>query len=239
MIRNLLLSGGPLHDFDATSSAIATLLATGDGGAIETTIVDDPTDAFAQLCAGSTPGTPVWNLLTVNALHWRMEADRYTHLRERDAFELSGADGEMISAFVHDGGGLLAVHTAVICFDAEPHWRALIGAPWNWERSSHPPVGEVCVQVTAVGRRHPITAGIEPFCIVDELYGFLDDADDIEPLLTATLDGTVHPLLWAGAAGAGRVVTDLLGHGVESIAHPVHRTILQRAAAWTLEAWHE
>ena len=234
MIRNLLLSGGPLHDFDATSSAIATLLGTGDGGPIETTIVDDPTDALTRLRAGCTSATPEWDGLTVNALHWRMEPDRYAHLRDGAAFELSSADGELISGFVHRGGGLLAVHTAVICFDAEPHWRALIGAAWNWERSSHPPVGEVSVQVTAVGRRHPITAGIEPFCIVDELYGFLDEADDLEPLLTATRDGTVHPLLWARPAGAGRVVTDLLGHGPESIAHPAHRTILQRAAAWAL-----
>ena len=234
MISNLLLSGGPVHDFDATSGVIAAFLATADGGPIETTIVDDPADAFARLRATADDPTP-WDLLTVNALHWRMEADRYADVRERDAFDLRGADGELISAFVDGGGGLLAVHTAVISFDAEPHWRALIGAAWNWERSSHPPVGEVSVQITDAGRRHPITAEIEAFCIVDEVYCSLDRDDDIEPLLTATLDGTVHPLLWARAAGAGRVVTDLLGHGVESIAHPVHRTILQRAAAWTLE----
>lgn len=234
MISNLLLSGGPVHDFDATSGAIAALLATGDGGPAETTIVDDPTDAFARLRATGADDPTPWDLLTVNALHWRMEANRYADIRERDAFDLNGADGELISAFVHDGGGLLAVHAAVICFDAEPHWRALVGAAWNWERSSHPPAGEVSVQVTAAGRRHPITAGIEPFCIIDEVYRFLDQADDLEPLLTATLDGTVHPLLWARPVGAGRVVTDLLGHGVESIAHPVHRTILQRAASWAL-----
>ena len=234
MSSNLLVSGGPVHDFDATSSAIAALLATSGGVPIETTIVDDPTDAFARLRATGADGPTAWDLLTVNALHWRMEVDRFADRRERDAFDFSGADGELISAFVHDGGGLLAVHAAVICFDAEPHWRALIGAAWDWERSSHPPVGEVSVQVTAAGRRHPITAGIEPFCIIDEVYRSLDQADDLEPLLTATLDGTVHSLLWARPAGAGRVVTDLLGHGPESIAHPAHRTILQRAASWAL-----
>ncbi len=236
MIRNLLLSGGPVHDFDATSSAIASLLAAGNGGpTIDTTVLSDPRGALECLRAVTPGGRSDWDLLTVNALHWRMEVDRYAHRRDRDAFDLGTADGELISAFVHGGGGLLAVHTAVICFDAEPHWRALIGATWNWERSFHPPVGEVAVQVTSAGRRHPITAGIEPFGIVDEVYGFLDPADDIEPLLTATHGGTVHPLLWARTAGTGRVVTDLLGHGVESIEHPAHRTILRRAAAWTLE----
>ena len=43
------------------------------------------------------------------------------------------------------------------------------------------------------------------------------------------MHGIAHPLLWARAVGAGRVVTDLLGHGVESVTHPAHRTILQRA----------
>lgn len=234
MKRNLLLAGGPVHDFDATSAAIATLLAAGDGGPIETTIETDPRHAIERLRSETRDRAEQWDLFTVNALHWRMEIDRFAHVRDRDAFDLGVADGELLERYVYGGGGLLALHTAVICFDAEPHWRALIGAAWNWERSSHPPVAEVEVQVTEAGRRHPITAGIEPFCIVDEPYGFLDGADDLEPLLTATRNGVVHPMLWARAVGAGRVVTDLLGHGVESVTHPAHRTILQRAAQWSL-----
>ena len=234
MKRNLLLTGGPVHDFDATSAAIASLLGAGNGGPIETTIVSDPRNVLERLRPETRDGAEQWDMLTVNALHWRMEIDRYADVRDRDAFDLSGADGELISGFVHGGGGLLALHTAVICFDAEPHWHALTGAAWNWDRSSHPPVAELAVQITEAGRRHPITAGIEPFCIVDELYGLLDGADDFEPLLTATRDGVVHPLLWARPVGAGRVVTDLLGHGVESVTHPAHRTILQRAARWSL-----
>lgn len=234
MIRNLLLSGGPAHDFDATSGAIAALLASGDGDAIDTTIMNNPGEVLASLGAAAADRAPRWDLLTVNALHWRMEIERYTHLRRDCSFNFGPVDGELVDAYVRGGGGLLAVHTAVICFDAEPHWRALTGASWNWKRSSHPPVAEVAVQITDAGRCHPITQGIDPFRIFDEVYGFLDAADDIEPLLAATWDGIAHPLLWARTAGAGRVVTDLLGHGVESVTHPAHRTILQRAATWTL-----
>jgi len=245
VIRNLLLSGGPVHDFDATSATIAAVLATADGGGdgdgdgdgdgvtIDTTIVTEPADALAHLRAAAVDLTQRWNLLTVNALRWRMEADRYADQRDAFAFTLAPDDGELIETFVRGGGGLLALHTAVICFDAEAHWHALTGASWNWDRSSHPPVGEVDVEVTDAGRRHPITVGIDPFRIVDEVYGGLDEADDFEPLLTTTRDGRAHPLLWARTVGDGHVVTDLLGHGVESVGHPTHRTILRRAAAWT------
>ncbi len=52
------------------------------------------------------------------------------------------------------------------------------------------------------------------------------------PLLTGAHGGRAHPLLWARTVGAGRVVTDLLGHSLESFEHPVHRVVLQRAARW-------
>jgi hypothetical protein len=233
VIRNLVLSGGPGHDFDATSQAIADLLADrSDGPHAATEIVDDPVEAGARLRAGHLDGATPVDLFTVNALHWRMDAERYADLRDQMSFTLDPALAATIDAHVRRGGGLLALHTAVICFDADPTWRALTGASWNWERSSHPPVGPVDVDVTDAGRRHPITAGIEAFEIVDECYGFLDEQPAVDPLLTAPHGGRRHPLLWARQVDEGRVVTDVLGHGIESIDHPSHRTILRRSAAW-------
>jgi len=237
VIRNLMLSGGPVHDFDATSAAIAALLATSDPGGrggdgaemwIDTTIVTEPADVLARLRPGDADRVQAWDLLTVNALRRRTDP-----VRDAFAFTLAPDDGARIETFVRGGGGLLALHSAVVCFDAEAHWHALTGASWNWERSSHPPVGEIDVEVTDAGRCHPITTGIDRFRIVDEVYGFLDEVDGIEPLLTATWGRRAHPLLWARSVGDGRVVTDLLGHGLESVSHPTHRAILRRAAVWT------
>ena len=227
MSRNLLLTGGPAHDFDATGETIVRLLA---GQGITTTVVDDPAAALDLLddAHGATPFT----LFTVHALHWRMEQPRYAHLRAAQGFTLTTTGDATISRFVHEGGGLLALHTAVICFDAAPAWRDLCGASWDWAASSHPPVGDATVTVTAAGRGHPITSGLEDFVIEDEVYGLLDARDDLVPLLTSVHGGRVHPVLWAREVGRGRVVTDLLGHGPASLAHPVHQTILTRAAAW-------
>ena len=73
------------------------------------------------------------------------------------------------------------------------------------------------------------------FTTVDEVYGFLDVAPDVEPLLTSAHGGAEHPVLWARPVGAGRVVTDLLGHDVGAVTHPSHREVLRRRRAGCTE----
>lgn len=225
MAENLLISGGPLHDFASSSDALADALAE---AGVRSTIVDDAHDALATLAAD--PDT--WDLVTVNALLWRNDSERHAHLRDRWAFTLGDDEAMTIERHVRTGGGLLACHTAPICFDRDPRWVACIGASWNWGRSSHPPEGPALVSPTAAGARHPVTAGIGPFTIVDEIYGFLDRDADVEPLLTSRHGGTDHPVLWARAVGRGRVVTDVLGHSPAAMGHPEHRAILRGAARW-------
>ena len=225
MATNLLVSGGPGHDFDATSAALAQLLE--DAG-IRSTVFDDPHEAFAALSARPE----AWDLVTVNALRWAMRNERHAALADRWAFPLRPGEVETVERHVRDGGALLACHAAVICFDAEPRWAACTGATWNWDRSSHPPRGPAMVSVTEVGRAHPITTGIDDFSTVDEIYGFLDQQPDLEPLLTSEHGGAHHPVLWARTVGRGRVVTDLLGHDLRALTNPVHAEILRRAARW-------
>ena len=236
MITNLLLTGGPTHDFANTSRELASLLREGscDTPPIATTIVTDPTEFFARLRGSAVTDGEPWNLVTVYALRWRMEAERYASQRNDWAYDLDAADAALLHEHVNAGGGLLSLHTAVICFDADPVWHSLSGAVWDWERSSHLEVANVRIDTAAGGASHPVTAGVEPFEIVDEVYGFLDELPVLEPLLTATHGGRAHPVLWARTLGAGRVVTDTLGHGMASLTHPTHRAILCRAAAWAI-----
>jgi type 1 glutamine amidotransferase len=222
---NLLISGGPLHDFAATSAALTDLLAE---VGVESTVHDDPREALEVLAEQPK----AWDLVTVNALHWQAGAERHAHLRDRWAFTLRPEEAATIEGHVRGGGGLLACHTAAICFDADPRWAACIGATWSWARSSHPPLGCASIQPTAAGRTHPITAGTPAFTTVDEVYGFLDLAPDLEPLLTSAHGGVDHPVLWARSVGRGRVVTDLLGHDEPAMTQPEHRRVLQRAARW-------
>jgi type 1 glutamine amidotransferase len=229
--HNLVLSGGPGHALDVTSASLVALLAE---QGIRSTVVTEPTDAVAALRRAAEGTGEAVDLLTVNALRWRMDQDRYAGQRADHARTLDPDDLAVIDRFVRKGGGLLALHTAVICFDADPVWHALCGASWRWDRSSHPPLGPAGIDVTGAGRVHPITRGVEPFVIHDEVYGFLDEVRGLEPLLVSAHGGRSHPLLWARPVGAGRIVTDLLGHGPESHEHPTHRLVLARAAAWAV-----
>lgn len=225
MTANLLLSGGPIHDFAASTGRLRDVLAA-EG--VESVVEDDLHRAIERLV---DPGV-VWDMVTVNALRWTMAGERHRDLRDEWAFVLTDHEADALAAHVRDGGGLLALHTAVICFDTRPVWHDTVGASWDWDRSAHPPLGEVVVTVTDAGREHPLTAGLESFSIVDEAYGFLREEPDLVPLLTAEHGGRDHPLLWARRVGTGRVVTDLLGHDASSVAHPIHAEILRRAARW-------
>ncbi len=222
---NLVLSGGPLHDFGASTASLVELIAA-DG--IASTVFEDPHAAIAEL---ATRG-PSWDLVTVNALRWSMPADRHQPLRDEWAFTLGPGEAQVFERYVRDGGGLLACHTAVICFDAEPAWHACLGASWNWERSSHPPVGAAVVSITDAGRAHGITTGTGDFTTVDEIYSHLDVDPDVTPLLTSRHGDVEHPVLWAREVGRGRVVTDLLGHDAAAMTQPDHARILRRATAW-------
>jgi len=226
---NLIISGGPLHDFEATTAALVDVMSE---VGVRSTVFDDPHRALAELADAPR----AWDLVTVNGLHWRMGSDRHQSLRKRWSFTLGDNEARTLHQHVHTGGGLLACHTAAICFDAHPQWATCIGATWDWERSSHPPIGPARVEPTAAGRVHPLTRGTAGFTTIDEVYGFLDQAPDLVPLLTSAHGGSDHPVLWARTVGSGRVVTDLLGHDARAVTDRHHREILRRAARWLTNA---
>ncbi len=228
MATNLVISGGPLHDFAASTAALVGVL---DDEGVCSRVVEDPRAGLRELA--EHPGS--WDMVTVNALAWGAGAERHAHLRDEWAFTLRDEESLAIDRYVRGGGGLLACHAAVICFDGDPRWAGCLGATWDWDRSMHPPLGPVDVAPTKAGAVHPITAGMAGFTTVDEVYGFLDVAPDLEPLLTSSHGGSEHPVLWARSVGAGRVVTDLLGHDVAAMTHPSHREVLRRAARWLTE----
>lgn len=223
--RNLLVSGGVAHDFTVTSQRLGDTLA--DVG-VTSTVVSDPDAAFASL-----PRRDV-DLLTINALRWRMEGvERYADARAEWGLSLSAAARSGVEAHLSAGRPLLAMHTATICFDGWPGWAKIIGGVWNWANSSHPPMDDTPVSITVARDTHPIVAGIKDFAIIDEIYGFLDTAPDVVGLLYAEHGGHDHPLLWARTLpGGARVVYDALGHDWRSYDHATHQQILRRIGLW-------
>lgn len=223
-MRNLILTGGIGHPFADASAALADILAT-EG--IVSTITEDIEQGLSDLGG--------FDLVTVYALRWRMlVGEKYAPHRQQWAFSLSDAGREALSSFVDAGGGLVALHTAMVCFDDWPAWRTLLGAQWIWGRSAHPPFGPV--EATPTGIPHPITDGTPPFALKDEVYGHLGMEPGVEPLLVGDAGAGSWPLLWARPVGRGRVFVDLLGHDRASLEQPTHRELIRRGARWAAAA---
>ncbi|WP_113701809.1 ThuA domain-containing protein [Nonomuraea lactucae] len=217
MARNLILSGGLFHDFDATSNALADVLSE---VGIESEITEDIAGALSE-------PTEV-QLITVNALRWQMHHDRFADLRGGWRFELPAQARTTLLDHLDRGGGLLAMHSASICFDDWQGWPRVLGGCWAWPKSHHTQLGWTGVRVRG---DHPVVEGLRDFDVVDEVYSDLEVLPDVRPL--ATSNG--QPVIWARPVRRGRVLYDALGHDTRSYDNEVHRTLLQRAALWLLK----
>ncbi len=227
---HVLISGGIYHDFEGSSAVLARGL--GDLG-FETIVFDEPEKAMDALS-----GMPRCDLLTINALRFTMQQhEKYAPMRAQWAFELSASGRATLEDYVRNGGALLGLHTASICFDGWEEWPKILGASWVWGRSFHAPAGDVEVESTE--SVDPITSGLPHFTVFDEVYRNLEIGVNSQPLLRARMrgEGEYHPVLWAHRYGAGRVVYDALGHGPDSVGEATHLEVLRRAARWlTAEA---
>ncbi|GIH91806.1 ThuA domain-containing protein [Planobispora siamensis] len=217
MARNLILSGGMYHDFSATSAALAETLA-------EVGVESDVTEDIV----GGLADAPEYQLITINALRWRMRQERFADHRALWRFELPAQARTALLDHLERGGGLLCMHSASICFDDWQGWPRVLGACWDWSKSHHPPLGWASVRVHG---GHPVVDGLRDFDLVDEVYSDLTVLSDVHPLASAM----GQPLVWARPVRRGRVVYDALGHDTRSYDSPAHRTLLQRAALWLLK----
>ncbi len=222
-MRNVLFGGGPPgHDFGALAHEVGDILSI-DG--TETEIVLDPGELPRAINSET-------DLVTILALRWRMLDPRYEDRRPEWAYTTDPALRLTLEQFVLGGGGLLALHTAVVCFDDWDRWGDILGATWKWDVSSHGPQAAALVEPT--GWAHPITDGIGSFSVDDEVYEHLDPRSDLEPLLVVERRGRPEPVLWARTFGRGRVVVDTLGHDVTSWRHPSRQILARRSCAWAL-----
>ncbi len=228
-MRAVVLSGGLTHDFPATTACLRELLEAAE---LDVEVHTDVDEAFGALTGA--------DLLVVNALRWTMTGpgvpDRYRDLAPEWAASPSPAAREALSTHLARGGGVLGMHTASICFDDWPEWGEVLGGAWVWGRSGHPPLGPA-IQVRA-GAADPLVCDVDPFEVVDEVYGDLDLQPDVTGLLHAAHPDSPadkHPVLWSREHGRGRVVYDALGHHPPSYDVPAHRAILQRAIHWLID----
>ena len=96
------------------------------------------------------------------------------------------------------------------------------------------------IEITELGGRHPVTAGIGDFELDTEQYWVLHD-DLIDVLATTTHPvqpyhpwhrPIVSPAVWTREWGAGRIFVATPGHSPEVLADENVRTIVERGMLW-------
>ncbi|MBI5159980.1 MAG: ThuA domain-containing protein [Micrococcales bacterium] len=96
------------------------------------------------------------------------------------------------------------------------------------------------IELTDLGREHPITEGIEDFELTTEQYWVLHD-DYLDVLATTTQAvrewdpwqrPVTSPAIWTRQWGKGRIFVSTPGHRVEILEHPAVRTIIERGLLW-------
>jgi type 1 glutamine amidotransferase len=164
-----------------------------------------------------------------------------------DGRPLSDKSKKALVEYMKGGGGLASVHFANGAFHHSlpkagasdwPEYRRIIRRVWNHSppkgkpASGHDAFGTFVVRPTKAD--HPITAGIKPFEVTDELYFNQDGDEAITPLIAAESKITrkMEPLAWAYRYGKGRVFQTLLGHSEKTYDSPAACEVLRRGVLW-------
>jgi type 1 glutamine amidotransferase len=209
-----VLVGGWAHPAEQTGPAIGSMLSS---LGIEPTLVDHPDGLPAAMSDQ--------DLLVIHGCFFRMLDARYTpEQRAEFAYTTTADVRRSIADWVGAGRPVLAMHTAVLCFDDWDEWPEIAGAGWDWAKSHHPPMSELQVSLGDDAR----TAGLNDFAVVDERYSDLDLLPGSQVLATATSDGVGQPAVWVHHAGSAPVVYDALGHDERSLGDPDHRALVGR-----------
>lgn len=134
--------------------------------------------------------------------------------------------------YVKQGGNLVALHFACSSFQDWDEYGVLLGRVWKKGVGGHGPYGQFTVNINKA--EHPITKGLVDFKTEDELYAKLTGDTEIEVLASAYSDWSkqVEPIVFVKRYGKGRVVQNVLGHGLDSKQNASYQKLLCRGVEW-------
>ncbi|MDP9792654.1 type 1 glutamine amidotransferase [Catenuloplanes nepalensis] len=164
--------------------------------------------------------------------------------------EIKADEVKGLRAAVAAGTGFTGWHGGIAdSFRASSDYLQLVGGQFATHPSLPP---EACaggpednflphtIELTTLGREHPITAGLDDFALTTEQYWVLHD--DLSDVLATTTHPApewhpwhrpvTSPAVWTRLWGAGRIVVSTPGHSLDVLEHPSVRTIIERGMVW-------
>ncbi len=151
--------------------------------------------------------------------------------------DLDATGKQNLRDFVESGKGVVILHHALLNYQEWPWWyKEVVGGSYRLKtegdvRSST--VKDNQQFFVTPQREHPITAGIDPFHIVDEAYKRMWFSPGVRPLLVTDNPNSDRVLAWIGPSAAFRVVSIQLGHGPSAFNHPSYRALVHNAILWS------
>lgn len=146
-------------------------------------------------------------------------------------------DAERYRAFerlAQRGGGLIALHWSVGAKEGEliAGQLALLGATRGGPQRKYQFLSS---RLSPVADAHPILSGIEPFEAFDEFYYALDRQVDVQPLLSAEIDGESEMVAWAWESPTQARAFGFTGlHFHSNWQLPEYRRLIVQGVRWCL-----
>ena len=165
--------------------------------------------------------------------------------------EISRDQVQGLRAAVEAGTGFTGWHGGIAdSYRASSDYLQLVGGQFATHPSRNPELLvedspennylRYTVEMTELGRQHPITEGIEDFELTTEQYWVLHD--DLSDVLATTTHPTqpwhpwhrpiISPAIWTRLWGRGRIVVTTPGHSPDILEHPSVRKVIERGMLW-------
>jgi type 1 glutamine amidotransferase len=151
--------------------------------------------------------------------------------------DLDATGKQNLRNFVESGKGVVVLHHALLNYQEWPWWyKEAVGGSYRLKTEGSIPSSTVKDNqqfFVTPQREHPITAGVEPFHIVDEAYKRMWFSPEIRPLLVTDNASSDRVLAWIGPTASFKVVAIELGHGPSAFNHPAYRALVHNALLWS------
>ena len=143
---------------------------------------------------------------------------------------------EWLRAWVESGKGLVVLHHAICSFEDWEWWGdEVVGARYlnSPSRGMAPSTffHDLSLDIQVV-KKHPVTAGVDNFRILDETYKGMWFAPKLELLLTTAHEKGDGPVGWIGPSKTARVVVLQGGHDKNAHTNPSWQRLVRNAILW-------